>query len=73
MAVGWTGGEVEVEDKDGRKRIVRDRTGLYVEQAWVGRGAYTNSWMARARGRADIIRHPTTSEWPGFEPDASPC
>ncbi|KAF2812247.1 ribosomal protein L22 [Mytilinidion resinicola] len=60
-AEGRTGGAVEVEDRHGRKRVVRDRTEMYVEQAWVGRGAYAKSMMARARGRADVLRHPTTS------------
>ena len=52
-----------VEDKEGRKRVVVDPTQMYVDQAWVGRGAYTTSPSFRARGKVDILRHPTTSEW----------
>ncbi|KAL8827360.1 MAG: hypothetical protein Q9191_003232 [Dirinaria sp. TL-2023a] len=50
-----------VEDKDGIKRWVRDRTNMFVDQAWVGRGSYTKEPSFRARGRVDILRHPTTS------------
>ncbi|KAF2493563.1 ribosomal protein L22 [Lophium mytilinum] len=60
-AEGRAGESVEVEDKRGKTRVVRDRTEIYVDQAWVGRGPYSMSVMPRARGRADVLRHPKTS------------
>ena len=51
-----------VQDKKGRKRLVADPTQMYVDQAWVGRGSYTNSPSFRAKGKVDILRHPTTSK-----------
>ena len=53
-----------VEDKKGTKRVVIDSTQIYVDQAWVGRGSYSKSPSFRARGRVDMLRHPTTSESP---------
>lgn len=51
-----------VVDKKGKKRWVTDKTEMYVDQAWVGRGEYTNSPSFRARGKTDVLRHPKTSE-----------
>ena len=51
-----------VEDKHGKKRVVVDPTQMYVDQAWVGRGSYSKSPSCRARGRTDVLMHPTTSE-----------
>jgi len=61
-------GETEVEggvvvEKSGRKRAVRDKTEMYVDQAWVGRGKYGRKPDYRARGQTNIIRPPTTSEF----------
>ena len=56
-----TKGQV-VEDKNGTRRWVSDRTNIYVDQAWVGRGSYTKELSFRARGRINILRHPTTSK-----------
>lgn len=50
-----------VEDKNGKQRWVTDKTNMYVDQAWVGRGSYTISPSYRAKGRVDLLRHPTTS------------
>ena len=58
-----------VEDKDGKRRIVTDRTSIYVDQAWVGRGSFTKSPEYRARGRVNMLMHPTTSEFSS----PSPC
>jgi ribosomal protein L22 len=55
------GEPVEIQLKDGRRRIVKDRTGIYVDQAWVTRGPYTKSPEFRARGRVNLLHHPHTS------------
>jgi ribosomal protein L22 len=46
---------------DGRERMVRDPTRMYIDQTWVGRGKYTPEPEYRARGRVNMLRHPTTS------------
>jgi ribosomal protein L22 len=51
-----------VVEKSGRKRVVRDKTEMYVDQAWVGRGTYGRSLDYRARGQINVMRPPTTSE-----------
>ena len=51
-----------VEDKNGTKRVVNDPTQIYVDQAWVGRGSFSVSPSYRARGRVDLLKHPTTSK-----------
>lgn len=51
-----------VIDKNGKRRWVNDKTNMYVDQAWVGRGTYRNSPLFRARGRVDTLRHPQTSK-----------
>ncbi|MCJ1285024.1 54S ribosomal protein L22, mitochondrial [Xylographa opegraphella] len=47
--------------KNGKKRVVEDRTGIYVDQAWVGRGSYGREPDYRARGQVYTLRPPTTS------------
>ena len=51
-----------VEDKKGKKRVVTDRTAMYVDEAWVGRGAYGFGFDYRARGTVNRLRLPYTSE-----------
>ncbi|KAI9755275.1 MAG: hypothetical protein M4579_004340 [Chaenotheca gracillima] len=58
---GNKGEPVEIRTKDGDKMKITDRTTLYVDQAWVGRGRYTPEVEYRARGQANILRHPETS------------
>lgn len=53
---------VLIEDKKGKKRLITDRTSIYIDQAWVGRGKYDREALHRARGRVDIMRPPWTSE-----------
>ncbi|KAI9699800.1 MAG: 54S ribosomal protein L22, mitochondrial [Candelina mexicana] len=60
-AEGTKGKEVEIELKNGKRRLVKDRTGLYVDQAWVGRGTFGRLPDFRARGRINIMRPPRTS------------
>ena len=56
------GGEMVVEDKSGKRRIVRNKTEIYVDQAWVGRGPYGHEVEYRARGQANIMSLPYTSK-----------
>ena len=51
-----------VEDRKGTRRVVADPTQMYVDQAWVGRGSYSKSPSCRARGKTDVLMHPTTSK-----------
>ena len=52
-----------VEDKKGKRRFVSDKTNIYVDQAWVGRGQYGRVPEYRARGKMNILRPPKTSEF----------
>ena len=54
--------------KNGRKRVVEDRTGIYIDQAWVGRGSYGKEPDYRARGQVYTLRPPTTSEFSRSHP-----
>lgn len=56
------GGEMVVEDKKGKRRVVRDKTEIYVDQAWVGRGTFGKALDYRARGQAHVMQLPYTSE-----------
>lgn len=55
----WPG--MVVEDKKGKRRWVGDKSGMYVDEAWVGRGPYGRDYNCRARGRIDMLRPPETS------------
>lgn len=50
--------------KDGKLHKIKDRTGIYVDQAWTGKGAYGQDRNPRARGRVDRLRLPQTSMIP---------
>lgn len=54
-------GPIEIETKDRKRKLVSDMTGIYIEQAWVGRGSYDKEPEYRARGRINILRKPYTS------------
>ncbi|TID17436.1 ribosomal protein L22 [Venturia nashicola] len=60
-AEGRQGEPVEIELKNGKRKKVTDRTGIYVDQAWVGRGPYGSEVDYRARGNANIMKNPYTS------------
>ena len=51
-----------VEDKKGKKRVVTDRTAMYVDEAWVGRGTPRYGMDYRARGRRFRLTLPYTSQ-----------
>ena len=53
-----------VEDKEGKRRFVSDKTSIYVDQAWVGRGEYAFALDHRARGQINRMKRPSTSEFP---------
>jgi len=61
-AEGRKGEPIEIELKDGKRKFITDRTGIYVDQAWVGKGKYDTAYDYRARGRVNIMRLPYTSE-----------
>lgn len=56
-ADGRQGEPIEIELKDGKKRLVTDRTTIYVDQAWVNKGEYTASPEYRGRGRVFRLTH----------------
>ena len=51
-----------VEDKKGKKRVVTDRTAMYVDEAWVGRGSPGKALEYRARGQVNVLTLPYTSK-----------
>jgi len=56
-----TGDKIHINLKDGSKKLVEDRTEIYIDQAWVGRGPYLKEPEFRARGRVNILKKPYTS------------
>ena len=66
-AVGEEKGEgeekaVAIEDKKGKKRVVKDLSQMYIDEAWVGRGKYEYEIDHRARGQQHRMHLPHTSE-----------
>lgn len=59
-ANGTKGDPAVIEIRKGKRTIVNDRTGIYVDQAWVGRGSFEKEGEYRARGRMNVLRHPST-------------
>lgn len=55
--------KVVVEDKKGKRRVVGDRSAMYVDEAWVGRGKYEHGSDHRARGQIHRLNLPYTSEF----------
>lgn len=51
-----------VEDRKGKKRVVTDRSAMYVDEAWVGRGTYGFGADYRARGNVNRLMLPYTSK-----------
>lgn len=51
-----------IELKDGKKKLVKDATEIYIDQAWCGRGESWQSPEFRARGRVNMLTHRTTSK-----------
>ncbi|KAF2215865.1 hypothetical protein CERZMDRAFT_90014 [Cercospora zeae-maydis SCOH1-5] len=53
--------KLEIQLKDGKRHKIEDRSNIYIDQAWVGRGPYGRLPDYRARGRMFIMRTPWTS------------
>ena len=53
---------VTVEMKDGSRKVVRDPTEIFIEQAWVGKGEQWKTPEFRARGKVNLLTHRTTSK-----------
>ena len=51
-----------IQDKNGKRRTITDRSAMYVDEAWVGRGPYGEAVEFRARGRINRLRLPYTSK-----------
>ena len=51
-----------VRDRKGKKRVVEDRSEVYVDQAWVGRGKWEYDMDYRARGQGHRLYKPYTSK-----------
>ena len=58
--------KITVLDRYGKKRTINDRSAMYIDQAWVGRGTYGEGSDFRARGRVNRLRLPWTSEFLGI-------
>lgn len=54
--------ETTIELKDGCKKVVRDPSEIYIDQAWVGPGESWKSPEFRARGAINMLKHRTTSK-----------
>jgi ribosomal protein L22 len=52
---------LSIQLKDGKRHTVDDRSKIYIDQAWVGRGPYGQLPDYRARGRVYVMRTPWTS------------
>ena len=66
-------GRVVVEDKKGKRRTVTDRSSIYVDEAWVGRGKYEFGIDRRARGASYRLHIPYTSKYILFALHARKC
>jgi hypothetical protein len=66
LATGEAGGRKMFRLKDGTLHHVYDKTGIYVEQAWVNKGSYGMDSSPRARGRVDRLRLPQTSKFEDY-------
>ncbi|RAR16066.1 ribosomal protein L22 [Stemphylium lycopersici] len=53
--------DTTIEMKDGSKKVVRDPSEIYIDQAWVGPGQGWKSPEFRARGAINMLKHRTTS------------
>ncbi|KAL9612407.1 MAG: hypothetical protein Q9167_003001 [Letrouitia subvulpina] len=56
----WPG--MIVEDRRGKRRFVDDKSSIYIDEAWVGRGTYGRATDYRARGQGFVLRPPETSK-----------
>jgi ribosomal protein L22 len=61
-AEGTKGDPTEIQLKNGKRKRITDRTSIYIDQAWVGRGQYGSGYDYRAKGRLNTLRLPWTSK-----------
>jgi ribosomal protein L22 len=54
-------GSAVVELKDGSKKLVRDPSEIYIDQAWVGKGVMWKEPEFRARGKVNLLQHRSSS------------
>ena len=52
---------VTIQLRSGKRHLVQDRSQMYIDQAWVGRGPYGKLPDYRAKGRMNVMRTPFTS------------
>ena len=52
---------LHIQLKDGSRHIVSDKSRIYIDQSWVGRGPYGKLPDYRAKGRMNVMRTPFTS------------
>lgn len=52
---------IEIQLKDGKRHVVTDKSKIYIDQAWVGRGPYGKLPDYRAKGKINIMHTPWTS------------
>lgn len=55
--------DTTIQLKDGSKKVVRDPSEIYIDQAWVGPGQSWKTPEFRARGAINMLKHRTTSEF----------
>lgn len=63
-AQGDAGHQTVVRLKDDKRHTIKDQTGIYISEAWVGKGSYGKMANPRARGRIDVMKLPQTSMTP---------
>ena len=51
---------LQIQLKDGKRHVITDRSKIYIDRAWVGRGPYGKLPDYRARGHINIMRTPWT-------------
>lgn len=61
--IAKVGDAFQIELKDGTRSMIQDPTEIYIDQAWVGRRAPTQSPEYRARGRVNMLTHRRTSTY----------
>ncbi|KAH6633504.1 ribosomal protein L22/L17 [Boeremia exigua] len=55
------GASTVIELKGGKKKLVKDPTEIYIDQAWCGRGESWQTPSFRARGAVNMLTHRTTT------------
>ena len=61
-------GPIEIETKDLKRKVIDDKTSIYIDEAWVGRGTFDREPEYRARGRINILKKPYSCMFQPFTP-----